>query len=53
MGIAYISAFLMQGKRFYRVVAAVAAGIPVICIPDLKEPASEVLNLAAAVVRRK
>jgi len=33
--------------------AAVAAGIPVICIPDLKEPASEVLNLAAAVVRRK
>lgn len=27
MGIAYISAFLMQGKRFYRVMAAVAAGI--------------------------
>lgn len=27
MGIAYISAFLMQGKRFYRVVAAVSAGL--------------------------
>lgn len=33
--------------------AAVTAGIPVICIPDLKEPDSAVLKLAAAVVRRK
>ncbi len=33
--------------------AAVTAGIPVICIPDLKEPAEDILNLAAAVVRRK
>ncbi|MCX4326555.1 MAG: HAD family phosphatase [Lachnospiraceae bacterium] len=32
--------------------AAAAAGIPVICIPDLKEPSKEVLKLAAAVVRR-
>ena len=27
MGIAYISAFLIQGKRFYRIAAAVTAGI--------------------------
>ena len=33
--------------------AAVTAGIPVICITDLKEPAEDILNLAAAVVRRK
>lgn len=32
--------------------AAAAAGIPVICIPDLREPSKEVLKLAAAVVRR-
>ena len=33
--------------------AAVAAGIPVICIPDLKEPDNDILKLAAAVVKRK
>lgn len=32
--------------------AAYAAGIPVICVPDLKEPGKEVLRMAAAVVRR-
>lgn len=33
--------------------AAVAARIPVICIPDLKEPSKAVLKLASAVVRRQ
>lgn len=32
--------------------AAFAAGIPVICIPDLKEPDRETVKMAAAVVRR-
>ena len=30
--------------------AAVAAGIPVICVPDLKEPGSEVCQLANAII---
>lgn len=33
--------------------AAFAAGIPVICVPDLKEPSKGVMKMAAAVVRRK
>lgn len=33
--------------------AAVAARIPVICVPDLKEPSNGVLKMAAAVVRRR
>ena len=32
--------------------AAKAAGIPVICIPDLKEPSKEILKMVTAVVRR-
>ena len=32
--------------------AAVTAGIPVICIPDLKEPDKETIKMAAAVVKR-
>lgn len=32
--------------------AARAAGIPVICIPDLKEPSREVEKLVTAIVRR-
>ena len=32
--------------------AAFAAGIPVICIPDLKEPDRETIKMAAAVVKR-
>lgn len=32
--------------------AAYTAGIPVICVPDLKEPEKEIVKLATAVVRR-
>lgn len=32
--------------------AAYAAGIPVICIPDLKEPSKDIVKMATAVVRR-
>ena len=32
--------------------AAYTAGIPVICIPDLKEPDKDIVKMAAAVVRR-
>ena len=32
------------------VLAAVRGGIPVICIPDLKQPSSEIADMAAAVV---
>ncbi|HBA98006.1 MAG TPA: HAD family phosphatase [Lachnospiraceae bacterium] len=32
--------------------AAYTAGIPVICIPDLKEPDKDILKMAAAVVRK-
>lgn len=32
--------------------AAYTAGIPVICIPDLKEPSKDIVKMAAAVVKR-
>lgn len=34
------------------IMAAKAAGIPVICIPDLKEPSKEILKMVTAIVRR-